>query len=65
MQATALAFHPAFLPFIPPSSCGMPALEVHSGSWIPIRITAVQGCSESFRGVLSVGSLSAQYEIIV
>lgn len=48
MQATALAFHPAFPPLIPPSFCGMPALEVHSGSWIPTRITAVQGCSKSF-----------------
>lgn len=32
MQATALAFHPAFPPFIPPSFCRMPALVVHSGS---------------------------------
>lgn len=48
VQATALAFHPAFPPLIPPSFCGMPALEVHSGSWIPTRITAVQGCSKSF-----------------
>lgn len=47
VQATALAFHPAFPPFIPPSFCRMPALVVHSGSWIPVRITAVQGCSKS------------------